>query len=73
LAKPMAMMGQLFGIVSREVIERFGDEGRETIVKAVNKYGEEQGNRIAARAATEGRDNAFANMLIIPYDSLQLP
>jgi len=64
IAEPMAMMGQLFGIVAREVIERFGDEGRETIVTAVNKYGEEQGSSIAARAASEGRDNTFGNLLI---------
>jgi hypothetical protein len=64
IAKPMAMMGQLFSVVAREVIERFGDEGRETIITAVNKYGEEEGSRIAARAASEGRENIFANLLV---------
>ena len=62
---PLGMQARLLGSVAREVIERFGDEGREAIIAGVKAYGEERGRRMAARAAAEGRENSFATWLVV--------
>ncbi len=61
---PLAMQARLFATVAKEVIERFGDEGREAVIAAVKKFGEERGRRMAERAAAEGRENTFAGFLV---------
>lgn len=65
IAAPLAMQGELFATVAREVIERWGDEGREAVVAAVRRFGEERGRRMAERAAAEGRENSFATFLVL--------
>ncbi len=62
---PLAMQARLFATVAREVIDRWGDEGREAVVEAVKKFGEERGKRMAERAAAEGRENSFADFLVL--------
>ena len=62
--KPLEMQGKLLGTLAREVIERFGDEGREAVIAAVRKYGEERGRRLAERVRSEGRDTDFASFTV---------
>jgi hypothetical protein len=62
---PLAMQAKLFGTVAREVIERFGEEGRAAILEAVRRFGEERGRRMARRCASEGRKADFAAFLVI--------
>ncbi|MDD3719434.1 MAG: L-2-amino-thiazoline-4-carboxylic acid hydrolase [Actinomycetota bacterium] len=62
---PLAMQAKLFTTMAKEVIERFGDEGREAVIAAVKRFGEERGRRMAERAAAEGRENSFASFLVL--------
>jgi hypothetical protein len=61
---PLAMQARIFATLAREVVERFGDEGRVAVIAAVRKFGEERGRRMAGRAACEGRANDFAAYLL---------
>ena len=61
---PLSIQAKLFAIVAREVIERWGDEGRDAIVEAVKRFGVERGRRMAERAASEGRQPDFASFLV---------
>lgn len=70
---PLAMQARLFAALAREVIERFGDGGREAVEAAVSACGEERGRRLAERAAREGRENDFATFLLVSdLDTAQL-
>ncbi|MDY6795870.1 MAG: L-2-amino-thiazoline-4-carboxylic acid hydrolase [Actinomycetota bacterium] len=60
---PLAMQARIFGTLAREVIERFGEKDEETVIAAVEKFGEERGRRMAERA--EGRDPSFASFLVL--------
>ena len=62
--KPLEMQGKLLGALAREVIERFGDEGRDAIIAAVKFYGEERGRRLAERVKAEGREPTFASFTV---------
>jgi len=62
--KPLEMQGKLLGALAREVIERFGDEGREAVIAAVRFYGEERGRRLAERVRAEGREPTFASFTV---------
>ena len=61
---PLEMQGKLLGTLAREVIERFGDEGREAVIEAVKRYGEERGRRLAERVKSEGREPTFASFTV---------
>jgi hypothetical protein len=61
---PLAMQAKIFATLAREVIERFGDDGREAVITAVKGFGEERGRRMAERAGSEGRENDFAGYLV---------
>ena len=61
---PLAMQARIFATLAREVIERFGDGGREAVIAAVREFGEERGRRMAERATSAGRDNTFAGYLL---------
>lgn len=61
---PLAMQAKIFATMAKEVIERFGEEGREAVIAAVRKFGEERGRRMGRRAASEGRENDFASYLL---------
>jgi hypothetical protein len=61
---PLAMQARLLATVAKQMIERFGEEGRDAIIAALRELGEGRGRRIAARAASEGRENTFANFLV---------
>ncbi len=52
----------LFGWIAREVIERLGEErGEEVLKKAVWKYGEQRGRRMALRIKADGRAPNMVN------------
>lgn len=44
----------LFAYVAKEVMDGFGAEGRQTIVRAVERYGRQRGRRMAMRARLDG-------------------
>ncbi len=64
LALPLELLGELFATMADTVIGEFGEEGREAIVRAVERFGEERGKRIAEAVRSEGRDLTFANFLV---------
>jgi hypothetical protein len=64
--EPVSMyviMAKLFAHVSKEVVDRFGEEGKETVMEGVRKFGEERGQDIARRAAAVGETNEIENYL----------
>ncbi len=64
LTEPLAQLGQLFATLAAEMIESCGEEGREAVVRAVERFGEERGRRLAELVKSEGREATFANFLI---------
>ncbi len=64
LAAPLGLLGELFATLAITVIEEFGEAGRNAVVRAVERFGEERGKRIAAVVRSAGRDLTFANFLI---------
>jgi hypothetical protein len=59
-----AMFSQLFCTITEEVINQFGDKGREAIAKAVVNYGEERGRRIAEVVKSLGKELNIKNFFI---------
>lgn len=57
------MFAKLFAYMSKEIIDRFGEEGEEAIKKAVQLFGEERGRDIARRAFAKGAKNDVENYL----------
>jgi len=57
------MFAKLFSHVSKEVVEKFGDEGKEAIKKGVWNFGYERGQNIAKRAEANGLPNIPENYL----------
>jgi hypothetical protein len=62
---PLSMQAKAFATLAKEVIERFGGEGREAVISAVRRFGEERGRKMAERAATEKREMDFASFLVL--------
>ena len=59
-----AMFSQLFCTIAEEVINQFGDKGREAIGEAVKKYGEERGDKIAELVRSLGKELNLENFFI---------
>jgi hypothetical protein len=54
----------LFAWISREVIRRVGEERGEAVIhKAVRKYGEQRGRRMALRVQADGQELSMLNFL----------
>jgi len=51
----------LFALLSKQAITLFGDEGREAILKAMTKYGNERGQRMAKNALAHGEELTLLN------------
>jgi hypothetical protein len=64
IAAPLAMQGKLFGFIAKEIIERFGEEGKEAVIEAVKEFGKERGRRMAEFVESEGREPSFASFLV---------
>ncbi|MEC0237827.1 L-2-amino-thiazoline-4-carboxylic acid hydrolase [Paenibacillus kribbensis] len=60
---PYTIMAKLFAHVSKAVVDRFGEEGREAVREGVRTFGEERGRDIARRAAADGQPNDIENYL----------
>jgi L-2-amino-thiazoline-4-carboxylic acid hydrolase len=58
-----AIMAKVFAHISKSVVERFGEEGREVVMKGVGTFGEERGRDIARRAAAAGNPNSMEHYL----------
>jgi hypothetical protein len=58
------MFSQLFCSVAEEIINQFGDKGRDAIIQAVKKYGEERGRRIAKLVKSLGKELSLKNFFI---------
>jgi hypothetical protein len=55
----------LFGLVTKEIFERVGNEtGGSALRAAVRRYGEQRGRRMALRAQTNGEELSMTNFLI---------
>ena len=53
----------MFGLASKEVIDKFGEKGIEVIIESVFKYGEQRGKRVAQMAAADGFESTVLNYL----------
>jgi hypothetical protein len=58
-----AIMAKMFAHISKAVVDRFGEEGREAVMEGVRTFGEERGRDIARRAAAVGEPNGIDNYL----------
>ena len=55
----------LFGLIAKETIQRFGPvEGETCIRKAIRRYGEQRGKRMAKRAQADGQELSMTNYQI---------
>ena len=59
-----AMFAQLFCTIAEVIISEFADKGREAMVNAVKKYGEERGRRIAEIVKSQGKELNLKNLFI---------
>ncbi|WP_019121840.1 L-2-amino-thiazoline-4-carboxylic acid hydrolase [Brevibacillus massiliensis] len=58
-----SIMAKLFACVAKEVVDRFGEAGKEAVMEGVRVFGEERGREIAKRAAMVGEPNGIENYL----------
>lgn len=58
-----SIMAKLFASVAKEVVDRFGEEGRQAVMEGVRQFGEARGREIAGRAALVGEPNGIENYL----------
>jgi hypothetical protein len=58
-----AIMAKMFAHISKAVVDRFGEEGREAVMEGVRTFGEERGRDIARRAVVVGEPNGIDNYL----------
>ena len=59
-----AMFSQLFCTISLEIINQFGDKGKNALAEAVKKYGEERGKRIADLVKSLGKEPSLKSFFI---------
>ncbi len=59
-----AMFSQLFCTIAEEIINKFGDKGRDAIGEAVKKYGEARGKKIAELVRSLGKELNLENFFI---------
>ncbi|WP_453991451.1 L-2-amino-thiazoline-4-carboxylic acid hydrolase [Bacillus nitroreducens] len=58
-----ALMAKLFAQISKAVVDRFGEKGKDAIREGVRTFGEERGRGIAQRARANGEENSRENYL----------
>ncbi|MED4126632.1 L-2-amino-thiazoline-4-carboxylic acid hydrolase [Shouchella miscanthi] len=58
-----AMMAKLFAHITKAVVDRFDEDGRQAIREGVRHFGEARGQDIARRAAAKGLPNTAENYL----------
>lgn len=51
----------LFGVIAKEVIDAYGEQGVEAIAKGVNIYGRQRGKRMAQRTLADGLEPSALN------------
>jgi hypothetical protein len=60
-----SLMGQMFAVFAKSVIDAMGKEQGEAVIKdAVQTFGRTRGKRIADRVKAQGLELTFANFLI---------
>ncbi|MFX0017451.1 MAG: L-2-amino-thiazoline-4-carboxylic acid hydrolase [Promethearchaeota archaeon] len=59
-----AMFAQLFCTIAEVIISEFAEKGREAMVNAVKKYGEERGRRIAEIVKSQDKELNLKNFFI---------
>jgi hypothetical protein len=62
-ASMYSIMAKLFACVAKEVVDRFGEEGKVAVMEGVRIFGEARGRDIAKRAALVGEPNGIENYL----------
>ncbi|MFX1317016.1 MAG: L-2-amino-thiazoline-4-carboxylic acid hydrolase [Promethearchaeota archaeon] len=55
---------KFFCILSEKVITRFGEQGKETIIEAIKKYGERRGKDIAKIVKSLGKELTLKNYYV---------
>ncbi|MGN7300607.1 L-2-amino-thiazoline-4-carboxylic acid hydrolase [Ferdinandcohnia sp. SAFN-114] len=58
-----ALMAKLFAQISKAVVDRFGEQGKDAVREGVRTFGEERGRGIAQRARVNGEVNSRENYL----------
>jgi len=59
-----SLMAHLFGVMAEEVINVFGDKGKETLEGAVRRFGEERGKKVARLVKSLGGELTLNNFFI---------
>jgi hypothetical protein len=59
-----AMFAQLLCTITENVVNKFGEQGREIIAESIKKYGLERGRRIAELVKSLGKDLTIKNFFI---------
>lgn len=54
----------LFTFIAKEVIDTFGEKGKQAIIAGVNRYGEQRGHRMALRTLADGNELNVENYLL---------
>ncbi|GAF63443.1 hypothetical protein BTS2_0334 [Bacillus sp. TS-2] len=60
---PFARFSKLFAEITKQVVDTFGEEGEQVVMKAVANFGENRGRGIAQRAFANGLENSAENYL----------
>ncbi|MBD8036597.1 L-2-amino-thiazoline-4-carboxylic acid hydrolase [Solibacillus sp. A46] len=62
-ATPFALFAKLFAQVTKQIVDRYGNEGEEVIKKSVWQFGQKRGRGIAQRARLNGQENTVENYI----------
>ncbi|EEK77442.1 hypothetical protein COE58_18445 [Bacillus cereus] len=58
-----ARFSKMFAQITKQVVDEYGMEGEQVIMRAVERFGQKRGAGIAQRARTNGLDNSIENYL----------
>lgn len=58
-----ARFSKMFAQIAKPVVDEFGEEGEQVIMRAVERFGNKRGAGIAQRARTNGLENSLENYL----------
>ncbi|MGE7913597.1 L-2-amino-thiazoline-4-carboxylic acid hydrolase [Lysinibacillus xylanilyticus] len=58
-----ARFSKMFAQIAKQVVDEYGDQGEQVIMRAVQRFGNKRGKGIAQRARTNGLENSVENYL----------
>jgi hypothetical protein len=58
-----ARFSKMFAQIAKQVVDEYGEQGEQVIMRAVERFGKKRGEGIAQRARTNGLENSVENYL----------